>query len=173
MQGDSQETGLIGRPKRSSTTDSFETELASKAVPVTPGVHLSGQSAYFEETPGVQDEPLAVDDDVSLGPSWNANTYSAPKENDPNKTGSTVTPAEVVDGSKSPEEMLHRLSLAPNSDTKRELTEIDPRAAHPSLDLSGSIISATFVVPYSIGYAPDQEWVCWHQLILALTLTRL
>ncbi|KJX93404.1 alpha,alpha-trehalose-phosphate synthase subunit Tps2 like protein [Zymoseptoria brevis] len=54
------------------------------------------------------------------------------------------------------EALLRRLSLhaKPNLDT----APWDPRAAHPDLNLSGNVISATFCVPYKIGYTTTGEW---------------
>jgi trehalose 6-phosphate synthase/phosphatase len=162
MQGDAQETGLMGRT-RSSTNDSFDedwAELASKAVPVTPGVHTAGHSAYFEakREPGEADQRHVHYDDVSSGPYWNANTYHAPKEED----AADGSPRVAATDAKSAEEVLRVLELTTTGDSsKKELTDIDPRAAHPGLGLSGHIINATFIVPYSISFAPDKEWVSW------------
>lgn len=159
-QGDAQETGLIGRT-RSSSHDSLDEDqayTASKAVPVTPGIHTAGHSAYFEakREPGEPDQHHAHPDDASPGPHWNANSYQAPKKDDE----ADASPNVAATDSKSAEEVLRQLKLAANGDSsKKELTDVDPRAAHPTLGLSGSIISATFVVPYSVAFAPDKEWV--------------
>ena len=42
---------------------------------------------------------------------------------------------------------------------KASLTDIDPRAAFPSLSLTGSVISAAFCVPYSLEYRKGSDWV--------------
>ncbi|QIW98478.1 hypothetical protein AMS68_003996 [Peltaster fructicola] len=56
-----------------------------------------------------------------------------------------------------PDEVLRRLSLQGQSGHRSRPSEIDPREAHPSLNLSGSVISASFCVPYKVAYAED-EW---------------
>lgn len=163
IQGDAQETGLLSRPRSltTSTNDSYEEDraaLASKAVPVTPGVHTAGHSAYFEakREPGEAGQPHIHYDDVSPGPNWNANTYRAPKK----ENESDAAPSVAATDAKSAEEVLRQLKMAANGESsKKEAADVDPRAAHPRLGLSGQIISATFVVPYSISFAPDQEWV--------------
>src|SRR5215469_9791532 len=58
------------------------------------------------------------------------------------------SPSEASASAKTGRELLRRLSLQDRAD-------LDPRAVHPSLNLSGSIISATFCVPYDVGFAPD------------------
>jgi trehalose 6-phosphate synthase/phosphatase len=40
-----------------------------------------------------------------------------------------------------------------------ELADKDPMAAFPSLSLTGSVISATFCVPYACRYRKGQDWV--------------
>lgn len=157
-QGDAQETGLMSRA-RSSSSDSFDeyrAHLESKAVPVTPGVHTAGHSAYFEakREDGEADQEHAHNDDASPGPNWNANNYSAPRVEGAIDASSGLAATDA----KSAEEAIRKLTLAASGDMK-ELADTDPRAAHPNLGLSGHIISATFVVPYSISYAPDKEWV--------------
>ncbi|KAF2436258.1 glycosyltransferase family 20 protein [Tothia fuscella] len=39
-----------------------------------------------------------------------------------------------------------------------DIVDADPKASHPSLNLSGRIISATFDIPFRVGFTPDQEW---------------
>jgi trehalose 6-phosphate synthase/phosphatase len=53
------------------------------------------------------------------------------------------------------EALLRRLSLKPDANS----SDFDPHAAHPSLGLSGNVISAAFCVPYKIGYTTTGEWV--------------
>ncbi|ORY13239.1 alpha,alpha-trehalose-phosphate synthase-like protein subunit Tps2 [Clohesyomyces aquaticus] len=122
-------------------------------VPVTPGVHLAGHSAYIEPELA-HDTNLPFDpDQVTPGPQWNANSYFAPKEDD--RAGS---PTEVAAGARTSEELLRRLSKIPDPLAKHDLADVDPRAAHPGLNLSGRVISATFAVPYNIGYNPGNDW---------------
>ncbi|KAF1963334.1 hypothetical protein CC80DRAFT_397352 [Byssothecium circinans] len=123
-------------------------------VPVTPGVHLAGQSAYIDPTATEESPKLTFDPNTaSPGPSWNANSYFAPKGE-----SSPSSPAEVAAGAKSREELLRRFSLVKEPSFKEDLADVDPRAAHPNLNLSGRVISATFAVPYSIGYDEGKDW---------------
>lgn len=87
------------------------------------------------------------------GPPWNINTSVG-------TSGQVApeSPSVAAKGAKTAEELLRRLSVGPEPFKKRDLTEFDPRAAHPNLHLSGHIISAAFCVPYDIGFAPDLEW---------------
>lgn len=66
--------------------------------------------------------------------------------------------SEAANGARSAEELLRRLSLT-GIDTSPQLDLIDPHSAHPSLGLSGNVISATFAVPYKVGYTTTGEWV--------------
>ncbi|KAH7349105.1 glycosyltransferase family 20-domain-containing protein [Pyrenochaeta sp. MPI-SDFR-AT-0127] len=124
-------------------------------VPVTPGVHLTGKSAYFEEPKAETDNQLPFDPETATpGPSWSANSYFATQQG-ADRAGS---PTEVAAGARSGEELLRRLSTVEDPATKNDLADVDPRAAHPGLNLTGRIISATFAVPYSLGHSPGNEW---------------
>jgi trehalose 6-phosphate synthase/phosphatase len=110
-------------------------------VPVTPGVHFSGQSAYFDHKrpPTSASDKVPFDPQGSTpGPRWNANNYELPAED---KSG-----AELID------------SFANAMPTNDEVTQ-DPTRQHPDLHLSGHVISASFNVPYSIGFCPGNDWV--------------
>jgi trehalose 6-phosphate synthase/phosphatase len=39
------------------------------------------------------------------------------------------------------------------------LADVDPRAANPSLGLSGGVISATFCIPHSLQLRSGADWV--------------
>ncbi|KAI9052337.1 hypothetical protein LZ554_003687 [Drepanopeziza brunnea f. sp. 'monogermtubi'] len=41
---------------------------------------------------------------------------------------------------------------------RKSSSEIDPRAANPTLNLSGSVISTTFCIPYGLTYRKGQDW---------------
>ncbi|KAE9970204.1 hypothetical protein BLS_005008 [Venturia inaequalis] len=156
LQGDAQETGLLSRT-RTNSDDSFHAHLVSNAVPVTPGVHTAGHSAYFEQKreEGEPDQEEFHDDDASPGPNWNANNYHVPKTDD----GPPVSPGLAATDAKTAQEAIRKLTMAASGDSgKKELSDVDPRAAHPQLGLSGHIISATFVVPYNISFAPGKDW---------------
>lgn len=109
--------------------------------------------------PEEHDDPLDHPDithGIPSGPSWNANTI--PNEpispTGPGATSSTKAAA----GARSPEELLKRLSIRHGGDGKSNLVELDPREVHPNLNLSGSVISAAFCVPYKIGYVEGADW---------------
>ncbi|KAF2201668.1 hypothetical protein GQ43DRAFT_448651 [Delitschia confertaspora ATCC 74209] len=102
-------------------------------VPVTPGVHLTGRSAYFEPEGPAQNAALPFDPETATpGPNWSANSYFSQHKQKP-KSG---------DG--------------PN--LKHDLADVDPRAAHPALNLSGRIISATFTIPYNCSFSAGNDW---------------
>ncbi|KAK4990367.1 threalose-6-phosphate phosphatase [Elasticomyces elasticus] len=106
----------------------------------TLGIHPTGRSSYPESK-----REESPDDSAESGPQWNANSFS---------------PSELAAGSRSPDELLRRLSLALPEKPKhpRDLADVDPRAAHPELNLSGHVISATICIPYSVGFNPGVEW---------------
>jgi len=123
-------------------------------VPVTPGVHLSGYSAYDEPQHNQQNTDLPFDPEtVTPGPSWSANSYFSPKDK-----GGAPSSTEAAAGASSSEELEQKLDRTQDGTLKHDLADIDPRAAHPDLNLSGRVISATFAVPYNIGYTPGKEW---------------
>ncbi|KAF2001427.1 glycosyltransferase family 20 protein [Amniculicola lignicola CBS 123094] len=122
-------------------------------VPVTPGVHLGGSSAY-EDPKTIHDTRLPFDPaKATPGPQWNANSYFVPHKQE--RAGS---PTEAAAGARTGEELLRRLSLIPEPKKSHDLADVDPRAAHPGLNLSGRVLSATFAVPYSISYSQGNDW---------------
>jgi trehalose 6-phosphate synthase/phosphatase len=71
------------------------------------------------------------------------------------------SPTEAASGATSNQEILRRMSMSsPTMQRRDSLFEIDPRAANPSLSLSGGIISATFCIPFSLKHRKGQDWVC-------------
>ncbi|PVH99061.1 glycosyltransferase family 20 protein [Periconia macrospinosa] len=123
-------------------------------VPVTPGVHLGGNSAYVDPSDENKDTKLPFDPDKTTpGPSWNANSYFTAKD-----AGQASSPTEAAAGANTGEELLRRFSLAKEPTSKENLADVDPQAAHPDLNLSGRVISATFVVPYKLGYSKGNDW---------------
>jgi trehalose 6-phosphate synthase/phosphatase len=110
---------------------------------ITPDVSVPGAAAF----------------DNCETPQWNANSYFAPKLAD---TAITEEPAEMdglataTKGAKTPAELLRRMSLIGHS--RSESFDFDPREQYPSLDLSGNVISATFCIPYKVGFAANGEW---------------
>jgi len=119
-------------------------------VPVTPGVHLGGTSAYIDPSAANSDNNLPFDPEkVSPGPSWSANSYFYSKNGSASKAGGTVE--DVAEGDK-------KRSSAKEGTPEAELIDRDPRAAYPTLNLSGHIISANFNVPYNLTFAPGLDW---------------
>ncbi|KAH9861869.1 hypothetical protein J1614_011622 [Plenodomus biglobosus] len=123
-------------------------------VPVTPGVHLGGGSAYFEDRGANDDNQLPFDPETATpGPSWSANSYFANEQR-----ATAGTPTEAGAGARTEEELSEKLSEMPDPNSKKDLADVDPRAAHPGLNLSGGVISATFAIPYTLGFSPGNDW---------------
>ncbi len=127
------------------------------SIPVTPGVTTTGQSSYFQSS-----TPPTVNTE---GPHWNANSYFAARETEPTDSSSghpPDSPTKVAEGARSGAELLRRLSLVDGS--RPETAELDPRAAHPALNLTGGLISATFCIPHALEYRSGADWVSGPQL---------
>jgi len=125
------------------------------AFPITPDTYHAEPSGHADEDHS--DPPVNVVEGTKQhneDPSWNSNSCFVSR-----KTGASEPYSEAAKGARTGEELLGRLSLGPEAFKKRDLADIDPRAAHPNLHLSGQIISVTFCVPYDIGFAPDVVWV--------------
>jgi trehalose 6-phosphate synthase/phosphatase len=102
-------------------------------VPVTPGIN---SSAYVLES--------------GQSPYFAGNIDSA--------TGQVAqSPSEAAAGARSGHDILRRMSLAGSQ--QDSLADMDPRAAYPSLMLSGSVISATFCIPHLLHYRKGYDWV--------------
>lgn len=69
------------------------------------------------------------------------------------------SPSEAASGAKSNQEILRRMSFAGPRERRESLSDVDPRAAHPSLGLSGGLISATFCIPHSLRFRKGADWV--------------
>jgi trehalose 6-phosphate synthase/phosphatase len=88
---------------------------------------------------------------------------------------SPASPGEAVSGATSGPELLRRLSLVGGSITPATPV-LDPRAAHPGLQLTGRLISAAFCMPYKVAFQPDSDWVCLqhrNKCRSSITLTQL
>ena len=118
----------------------YTSQTAGQEVPVTPGVHQSGNTEYFENRPSTSASAKVPFDPAGAtpGPNWNANSYS---NSDEQSEGISL---------------IRRLASASVSGIG---TTQDPVRMHPDLSLSGRVISATFNVPYTIGYSPGNDWV--------------
>lgn len=123
------------------------------SVPVTPGG--AGESTYVHPEK-VSEEPEAISpEDRRQGDSTcNQKSYFALKEGEER----AASPTEMAAGARSGEDLLRRLSLSGQLGLGGQ-ADIDPRTAHPSLSLSGGIISATICLPYDIGHVPGGHWV--------------
>ncbi|KAB2580055.1 Trehalose-phosphatase [Lasiodiplodia theobromae] len=155
MQFDPRETlAMAAEPSRPEGQSSDETNPANTEVPVTPTSHTAGVSAYVQPDAPRDQPPLPFDPaKVPSGPNWNPNSMHA---SDDDRASS---PTDVAADAKSPEEILRRLSRPTlDSAEKADLADVDPKAAHPNLNLSGHVISATTCVPYSIAYSPGNDW---------------
>lgn len=158
MQRDSKETPLLTHMSQPNRPDLSREQSSHPAlhpsitsVPVTPGIHTEGHSAYLDPKEPQQNAQLPFDPDVvTPGPQWNANSYFVPPKDNP---ASSAT--EAAAGADSKEDRLSKLD---DNAPKHDLADIDPRAAHPDLNLSGRIISATFAIPYNVGYSKGNEW---------------
>jgi trehalose 6-phosphate synthase/phosphatase len=106
-------------------------------IPVTPGITLG---AYTSDGSGES-------------PSYFTHNIKQLRET------MAQSPADAASGAKSNQEILSRMSLSGGRKRKDSLIEIDPRAANPSLGLSGGVISATFCIPHSLKYRKGADWV--------------
>ncbi len=128
-------------------------QVALDNVPVTPSIHDSSRSG---RTPTVT--------------SHGSDSYF-PKMSSPIIAETIITsPQPMDDGPESPSaatygvtsgrEILRRMSLAgPRKQRRDSLIDQDPRQAFSDLNLSGSIISCNFTIPYSVVYKDGAHWV--------------
>ncbi|TVY42817.1 Trehalose-phosphatase [Lachnellula subtilissima] len=79
---------------------------------------------------------------------------------DINKVRSAIaqSPTAAASGAKSNQDLLRRISLTSGLGRQDSLIDMDPRAANPSLSLSGGIISATFCIPHTLKYRKGADW---------------
>jgi trehalose 6-phosphate synthase/phosphatase len=132
------------------------------------GVDMANPPAPVEEDyphPGLLPEVT----NVPVTPGINPSTYASPSTNGgsasyfpspsrPVYESIAQSPLEAAEGAKSDYEVLRRMSL--NTVGRREaLADIDPREAYPNLSLTGSVISATFCVPYELEFRKGSDWV--------------
>lgn len=121
------------------------------SVPVTPGFGMNED----HEPAKRKNAKLPFDPETAEpGPSWGVNSYF-PKLDGQDRASS---PTEQAAGARTGEDLPRRLSVVSDSSKKYDLADVDPRAAHPGLNLSGKLISATFAVPYNLGYAKGNDW---------------
>jgi trehalose 6-phosphate synthase/phosphatase len=126
-----------GAPDQDSGHPALQPEVVDP--PVTPGIGLGAYESTPESIPSPPSAPLFA--------------REAAQQDRPGSIG------EAAPGVESNQEILRRISLSGNPKRRQSLDEIDPRAANPSLGLSGGIISATFCIPHSLQYTKGSEWV--------------
>ncbi|KAM0132086.1 hypothetical protein ACHAP3_006522 [Botrytis cinerea] len=114
-------------------------------IPVTPGGYLG---AY--EKIEAEDKSLEIDEQNYFTQGFNQSSIMA------------KSPSDAETGTLSNQEVLRRMSLAPGRERQNSLSDLDPRAAHPSLNLTGGIISATFCIQQSLMYRKGSDWT-WSQ----------
>jgi trehalose 6-phosphate synthase/phosphatase len=106
-------------------------------VPVTPGIHPGEYEYESPENNGGNQSPTS---------------YFSPARR---RGVMAQSPSEAASGATSNREILRRMSLTGQD----PMIEADPRAANPSLGLSGGIISATFCIPHALHYRKGSDWV--------------
>jgi hypothetical protein len=103
--------------------------------------------AAGEDSPSITSVPA---------PGANASGVSGPHVQHALSRAALDSPSAVASGARSRAELLRRMSRSSN---ELNLVDADPRAAHPTLGLSGGVISATFCIPYCIGLRKGADWV--------------
>lgn len=138
----------------------FEKEGAELAESPRPPAPQRQESLHPGLRPSVINVPVTpgIDPEAYTSGSGGAQSYFAHNISKLRET-MAQSPSEAADGAKSGHEILRRMSLTGNPQRQDTLNDIDPRAANPSLSLSGSVISATFCIPHSLQYRKGSDWV--------------
>lgn len=125
-------------------------------VPVTPGIAhrtYSPESSRDSCDDNNNDEPSSPGGYFHARP--HADVITSPDPLDDNMAGDE--PRGGADASQlSGHDILRRMSRSSRGRTE-SISEM--RAAHPSLALSGNVISATFNMPHSLKYRKGADWV--------------
>lgn len=127
-------------------------------VLVGPGLKALREKAYDDATNATP----SVDADKkhptsSDAPSYFANIPGA-KTGSPDPLDVPSVPSGARRKLSSGQDLLRRLSLT--GDASPTSPEVDPRAQHPELKLSGRLISAAFCIPYKLYFQSGSDWVC-------------
>lgn len=126
-------------------------------VLVGPGLKALREKAYTDATNATpstdSDKKHPADSDA---PSYFANTPGA-KAGSLDPSDMTSMPSNASRKASSGQDLLRRLSLT--GDASPMSPEVDPRAQHPGLKLSGRLISAAFCIPYKLGFKSGSDWV--------------
>ncbi|KAJ5692102.1 Trehalose-phosphatase [Penicillium macrosclerotiorum] len=125
-------------------------------VLVGPGLKALKEQAYMNATnatPSVDiDKEQQMDSDA---PSYFANIPGAKTDSlDPSDL--TSTPPQIRRKMSSGQDLLRRLSLTAGASPISP--EVDPRAQHPGLKLSGRLISVAFCIPYKLYFQSGSNW---------------
>jgi hypothetical protein len=133
-------------------------QLAESPAPLVPGPE---DSAHPGLRPSLTKIPVTPG--ISLGEYDSGSSSSDPSyfRHDIHKLRNSMaqSPSDAASGAKSHHDILRRMSLTSSLQRKDSLVDVDPRAANPSLGLSGGVISATFCIPHSLQYRKGADWV--------------
>lgn len=130
-------------------TESPRPILPASQASIHPGLHPSVTNVPV--TPGIEAGEYAsgssgVDEDSYF-------------KRDIHRLRMAQSPSEAASGAKTNQEILRRMSFGGTRGRRESLSDVDPRAAHPSLGLSGGLISATFCIPHSLRFRKGADWV--------------
>jgi len=113
-------------------------------VPVTPGISKD----TYRSSPAPDLEASNQQDTQTLSGSADRDVTGQPEDAADNRESTALG---------SGRDIIQRISLAAMARRRESLSDI--RSINPDLSLSGSIISATFNIPYSLKYRPGADWV--------------
>jgi trehalose 6-phosphate synthase/phosphatase len=121
---------------------------------IHPGLHPSVTNVPV--TPGIRLATYASDSSAAASQSYFTHDINTINHQ------TAQSPTEAAAGARSGHDILRKMSLTGHQ-RQASLSDTDPRAAFPSLSLSGSVISATFCIPHSLQYRKGRDWVSFFQ----------
>ncbi|TVY87658.1 Trehalose-phosphatase [Lachnellula willkommii] len=138
-------------------SDQENAELSHTPRPLLPDRQESVHPALHPSLTNVPVTPGFLPNEYEGSDHPSETSYFA---HDINKQRSAMaqSPTDAASGAKSNRDILRRISLTSGLQRQDSLTDMDPRAANPSLSLSGGIISATFCIPHTLTYRKGAEW---------------
>lgn len=132
--------------------------------PPLPNALESPESGHPALQAGVVDTPVTP----GIGPgAYDATPAASPPSATPAfaeelaRRNIVESGGEAAQGQESNQDILRRISLSGIANRRDSVKEMDPRAANPSLGLSGGVISATFCIPHALKFTKGSEWVCY------------
>jgi trehalose 6-phosphate synthase/phosphatase len=144
-------------------------ELAESPRPLLPDRQESPESVHPGLRPSLVNVPVTPGIHLGEYASWpNTGESTSYFSHDLSKLRQTMaqSPSDAAAGAKTNNEILRRMSLSsPGLQRKDSLLDVDPRAANPTLGLSGGVISATFCIPHSLLHRKNLDWVSHSQCI--------